>query len=35
MNAVYCWRCHRELAWEYFFYCYDCDIPAHFGYWGA
>lgn len=33
-REIYCWRCHRELADEFFYYCFDCGQEC-WAYWGA
>lgn len=34
-REIYCWRCHRELAAEFSYYCVDCGEECAVEYWGA
>jgi hypothetical protein len=34
-KEIYCWRCHRELAPQNFYFCIDCDQECFPTYWGA
>ncbi len=32
---IYCWRCHKSLNVDEFYYCFDCAQEYHGSYWGA
>ena len=35
IEEVYCWRCHRQLNPNEFYYCFDCAQECFPNYWGA